>query len=43
MHWSDPAEAAFKREQIWNPGQLSAGYRYLVRKSERRAYDDKSH
>ena len=33
--WSDPAEAAFKREQIWNPGQLSAGYRYLVRKSER--------
>jgi L-fuculose-phosphate aldolase len=33
--WSDPEEAAFKREQIWNPGQLSAGYRYLVRVSER--------
>ncbi|POM23173.1 Decarboxylase NovR [Actinomadura rubteroloni] len=30
--WSDEAEAAFKREQIWNPEQLEAGYRYLVRK-----------
>lgn len=29
--WSDPAEAAFKREQIWNPGQLNAGWQYLVR------------
>jgi L-fuculose-phosphate aldolase len=29
--WSDPAEAAFKREQIWNPGQLNAGWEYLVR------------
>ncbi len=31
--WSDPEEAAFKREQIWNPGQLGAGWRYLVRMS----------
>lgn len=29
--WSDPEEAAFKREQIWNPGQLNAGWQYLVR------------
>ncbi|WP_431919380.1 class II aldolase/adducin family protein [Amycolatopsis tucumanensis] len=29
--WSDEAEVAFKNEQIWNPGQLSAGYDYLVR------------
>ena len=31
LRWSDPAEAAFKREQIWNPGQLQAGWNYLVR------------
>ena len=31
LRWSDPAEAAFKREQIWNPGQLNAGWNYLVR------------
>ncbi len=33
VRWSDPAEAAFKREQIWNPGQLNAGWQYLVRMS----------
>jgi len=32
--WSDPAEAAFKREQLWNHTQLLAGYQYLVRTSE---------
>ncbi|OBB13041.1 ribulose phosphate epimerase [Mycolicibacterium setense] len=32
--WSDPEEAAFKREQIWNPGQLDAGWQYLVRMSK---------
>jgi L-fuculose-phosphate aldolase len=31
--WSDEREAAFKNEQIWNPAQLEAGYRYLTRKS----------
>lgn len=30
--WSDEAEVAFKRDQIWNPTQLHAGYRYLVRR-----------
>jgi ribulose-5-phosphate 4-epimerase/fuculose-1-phosphate aldolase len=36
--WSDPEEAAFKREQIWNADQLNAGWQYLVRmgKGERR-------
>jgi L-ribulose-5-phosphate 4-epimerase len=33
--WSDPAEAALKREQIWNPGQLRAGWQYLLRTAER--------
>ena len=33
VRWSDPTEAAFKREQIWNPGQLNAGWQYLVRMS----------
>lgn len=38
VRWSDPEEAAFKREQIWNPGQLNAGWQYLVRigKGDRR-------
>ncbi|MFD1538959.1 class II aldolase/adducin family protein [Nonomuraea guangzhouensis] len=31
--WSDEAETAFKNEQVWNPAQLEAGYRYLTRKS----------
>lgn len=34
VSWSDPEEAAFKREQCWGPGQLSAGYQYLIRKGE---------
>ena len=33
--WSDPAEAELKREQIWNPGQVQAGWQYLVRAAER--------
>jgi hypothetical protein len=33
--WSDPEEAAFKREQCWGPSQLDAGYQYLIRKSQR--------
>jgi L-fuculose-phosphate aldolase len=32
--WSDAAEAAAKRDQVWTPAQLQAGYRYLVRKAE---------
>lgn len=31
---SDEAETRFKREQIWNPGQLNAGWEYLVRRAE---------
>ncbi|MET8873224.1 class II aldolase/adducin family protein [Nocardia sp. NPDC004604] len=31
---SDEAETRFKREQIWNPTQLDAGWRYLVRRSD---------
>ncbi|MBU3067789.1 class II aldolase/adducin family protein [Nocardia sp. NEAU-G5] len=30
---SDAAETRFKREQIWNPGQLNIGWEYLVRRS----------
>lgn len=33
--WSDPDEAAFKREQVWDQRQLEAGYQYLLRKSSR--------
>lgn len=33
--WSDDAETAFKRDQIWNATQLDAGWRYLIRKAER--------
>lgn len=29
--WSDEQETAFKNDQIWNPGQLRAGYGYLTR------------
>lgn len=32
--WSDAAEAAAKRDQVWTPAQLQAGYRYLVRKAD---------
>ncbi|MFH8469082.1 class II aldolase/adducin family protein [Streptomyces sp. NPDC017991] len=30
---SDEAETRFKREQIWNPGQINAGWEYLVRRA----------
>jgi L-fuculose-phosphate aldolase len=33
--WSDPDEAARKREQVWNPRQMHAGWQYLIRKAER--------
>ena len=33
--WSDPAEAAFKREQVWNHRQREAGWQYLLRTAER--------
>jgi L-fuculose-phosphate aldolase len=33
--WSDPDEAELKREQVWNPRQVHAGWQYLVRKAER--------
>jgi L-ribulose-5-phosphate 4-epimerase len=32
--WSDPAEAALKRDQVWNPGQVQAGWQYLLRTAE---------
>lgn len=32
--WSDPAEAELKREQVWNPRQVHAGWQYLVRTAE---------
>jgi L-fuculose-phosphate aldolase len=31
--WSDEQETAFKKDQIWNPAQLAAGYHYLARRS----------
>jgi ribulose-5-phosphate 4-epimerase/fuculose-1-phosphate aldolase len=34
LRWSDPEEAAFKREQCWGPAQLDAGYQYLIRKCQ---------
>jgi ribulose-5-phosphate 4-epimerase/fuculose-1-phosphate aldolase len=33
--WSDADETRFKREQVWNPAQLQAGYGYLLRKADR--------
>ncbi|MFF7251346.1 class II aldolase/adducin family protein [Embleya sp. NPDC008237] len=33
--WSDDAEAAFKRDQVWNPAQRDAGWNYLARLAER--------
>jgi ribulose-5-phosphate 4-epimerase/fuculose-1-phosphate aldolase len=30
--WSDEAETVFKRDQVWNSGQLHAGWHYLVRR-----------
>jgi L-fuculose-phosphate aldolase len=35
VSWSDPEEAAFKRDQVWNPFQLDAGMQYLIRTSKR--------
>ncbi|WP_246126916.1 class II aldolase/adducin family protein [Embleya hyalina] len=35
--WSDSAEVVFKREQVWNPTQREAGWRYLGRLAERNA------
>lgn len=32
--WSDEAETRFKRDQVWNPGQLHAGWAYLVRRAD---------
>ena len=29
--WSDDKEAAHKRQQVWNSGQLKAGWDYLIR------------
>jgi L-ribulose-5-phosphate 4-epimerase len=29
--WSDEAETRFKRDQVWAPAQLEAGWRYLTR------------
>lgn len=29
--WSDPAEIAVKKEQVWAPSQLTAGYAFLCR------------
>ncbi|MFF0492119.1 class II aldolase/adducin family protein [Nocardia sp. NPDC004068] len=31
--WSDEPETRFKRDQVWNPTQLDAGWQYLVRRS----------
>jgi L-fuculose-phosphate aldolase len=33
--WSDPAETVLKREQVWNPGQVQAGWQFLVRSAKR--------
>jgi L-fuculose-phosphate aldolase len=33
--WSDAAEAALKREQVWNPAQRQAGWQYLLRVADR--------
>jgi L-fuculose-phosphate aldolase len=38
--WSNRDEAAHKREQVWNPGQLAAGYDYLVRSRDQSSIDD---
>ncbi|WP_063005816.1 class II aldolase/adducin family protein [Nocardia salmonicida] len=29
--WSDETETRFKRDQVWDPGQLAAGWQYLMR------------
>jgi len=35
--WSDAGEVAVKQAQVWNPGQLTAGWRYLLRQA---GYDE---
>lgn len=32
--WSDEQETAHKRDEVWNPAQLDAGFAYLVRRGE---------
>ena len=32
VRWSDETETRFKRDQVWSPAQLHAGWAYLVRK-----------
>lgn len=34
--WSSPAELAAKRANLWNAGQLRAGYDYLLRRADER-------
>ncbi len=36
--WSAADEAELKREQVWHPRQVQAGYQYLLRKAERDIY-----
>lgn len=33
QRWSDEEEVAFKKDQVWNSGQLTAGWRYLLRQA----------
>lgn len=35
VRWSDADELALKDEEVWNSGQLSAGYEYLRRQASR--------
>ncbi|WP_433566745.1 class II aldolase/adducin family protein [Nocardia sp. CA-151230] len=32
--WSDATETAFKRDQVWNPTQIRAGWNYLARRAD---------
>lgn len=32
--WSDEQETARKRDEVWNPAQLDAGFAYLIRRGE---------
>jgi len=38
--WSDAEECAAKRAECWNPRQLHAGFRYLLRTAGVSAPDD---
>jgi L-fuculose-phosphate aldolase len=33
QRWSDSAELALKRSEVWPPAQLQAGYEYLCRRA----------